>query len=112
MRERSKIRQREDTNCNSLTTETLADVTSEVYHMEVRNLGLCTPHGPILGSGLSLREVVTMGKLLPLTVGSSLSPICELSAALSSSSTECFGLEGVALSQVYNIQHSPPLESL
>ena len=99
-------------NCNSITTEALANNTSEIPHMEARSLGLCTSHGPIFGSGLSLRHVVMTGKLLPLTVESSLSSICELSAALSSSSFECFDLEGVAQGQICNIQHSLPLEQL
>lgn len=87
-------------NCNSIITEALADGTSEVSHLESRSLSLCTPHGPIFGSGLSLGEAVTVGKLLPLIVGNSLSPICELSVALSSSSTDCFGLEGVVESNL------------
>lgn len=91
-------------------TEALADGTSKVYHMEARNFGLSTPHGPVFGRGLLLREVITVGKLLSLTMGNSLSLIFELSASPSSSSIECFGLEGVDLGQIPNIQQSPLLE--
>ena len=34
-------------------------------------------HGPVFGSELSLREVVTVGKLLSLTMGNFLSPFCD-----------------------------------
>ena len=89
-------------------TEVLADGTSEVSHMEA--MGLSTPHGPIFGSGLPLREFITVGKLLPLTVGSSLSLTFQLSAICTSSSIECFGLKGMDLGQIYNIQQSKLLK--
>lgn len=35
-------------------------------------------HGPVFGSELSLREVVTVGKLLPLTMGNFFSLLCDI----------------------------------
>lgn len=58
-------------------TEVLADGTSEVSHMEA--MGLSTPHGPIFGSGLPLREVIT-GEAVTFNSGkfleSHLSAVC------------------------------------